>query len=219
MPEDSTTPDLVELTHRAFEVVNRRALDALMRLYAPDSLLDTTRTIGVAPQGRAAIRGLVEDWMGAYEESAWVVEELLDLGNGVVFAVVSQKCRPVGVSGSVQQREGWVWIWVDGLMASHTTYPEADIDEARAAAEGLAESRERVSFGSRPMRRWSAALFSHRGRRAAGPAGRPIGTGARAGHCCTAVRGARTPLGPAVRSPRSGCQVCAGPLRVSPARG
>src|SRR5437879_2040702 len=144
MSEESATPDLVDLTHRAFEAVNRRDLDALMRLYAPDSLLDTTRTIGVAPQGRAAIRGLVEDWMGAYEELAWVVEEPLDLGNGVVFAVVSQLGRPVGVTGSVQQREAWLWVWVDGLMASHTTYPEADIDEARADAERLAESRGRA---------------------------------------------------------------------------
>jgi hypothetical protein len=41
----------------------------------------------------------------------------------------------------VQQREGWVWVWVDGLITSHTTYPEADIDEARAAAERLAQER------------------------------------------------------------------------------
>ena len=135
------TPDLVEHTHRAFETVNERDLDALMRLYASDALLDTTRTIGVAPKGRAAIRGLVEDWTRAYEELAWAVEEPLDLGDGVVFAVVSQKARPVGVARSVQQREGWISIWIDGLIASHTTYPEADIDEARVAAERLAESR------------------------------------------------------------------------------
>jgi len=61
MPEESTTPDLVELTRGAFEAVNRRDLEALMRFYAPDTLLDTTRTVGVAPRGRAAIRGLLED--------------------------------------------------------------------------------------------------------------------------------------------------------------
>src|ERR1035437_10053216 len=52
---------------------------------------------------------------------------------------------------------------------------------------------------------WSAALFSCRGRRAAEVADRPIGTGARGGRCCTAVRGARTPPESAARSPRSGC--------------
>jgi ketosteroid isomerase-like protein len=141
MPEESTTPDLVELTRGAFEAVSRRDLDALMHFYAPDALLDTTRTVGVAPRGRAAIRGLLEDWIGAYEELEWVHDEPLDLGSGVVFAVVRQKGRPVGTIGHVQQREGWVWVWVDGLIASHTTYPANDIDEARAAAERLAQER------------------------------------------------------------------------------
>jgi ketosteroid isomerase-like protein len=141
MPEESTTADLVELVRGAFEAVNRRDLDALMRFYSPDALLDTTRTVGVAPRGRVAIRRLVEDWMGAYEKLEWVGEEPLDLGSGVVFAVVRQKGRPVGTSGSVQQREGWIWVWVDGLIASHATYPANDIDEARAAAERLAKER------------------------------------------------------------------------------
>ena len=112
-----------------------------MRLFAPDAALDVTRGAGVAPQGRAAIRRFVQDWMAAYEELEWMPEELLDVGNGVVFGVVSQQGRPVGVSGYVQQREAWVWVWVESLTLSLTTYPEADIDEARAAAERLAEER------------------------------------------------------------------------------
>jgi ketosteroid isomerase-like protein len=139
--EESTTPDLVELVRGAFDAVNRRDIDALMRFYAPDAVLDATRGAGVAPQGSVTIRGFVEDWMGAYDEFQCLPEEPLDLGNGVVFAVVSQKARPVGTNGYVRQREGWVWVWVEGLMASLTTYPEADIDAARAAAERLAGER------------------------------------------------------------------------------
>src|SRR3954447_13144378 len=37
-----------------------------------------------------------------------------------------------------QQREGWVYVWVGGLIARLTA---SDIDEARAAAERLAEER------------------------------------------------------------------------------
>jgi hypothetical protein len=33
------------------------------------------------------------------------------------------------------------WLRVDGVVARNTIYPETDIDEARAAAERLAESR------------------------------------------------------------------------------
>jgi len=139
MPEESTTPDLVELVDGAFEAVNRSDLDALMRFYAPDASVDMTRTVGVVLQGRAALRGVVEDWMAAYEEMEWAHDESLDLGNGVVFAVVRQKGRPVGTTGYVQQREGWVWTWVEGLIVTHTIYQ--DIDAARAAAERLAEER------------------------------------------------------------------------------
>jgi ketosteroid isomerase-like protein len=141
MPDESTTPAPVELARQYAEAANRRDFDALMHLYAPDGLHDGTRTAGVAPRGRAAIRGLIEDWFAAYEELVGVVEDHLDLGRGVLFAVVSQKARPVGISGYVEQREVWVWVWVDGLLASLTTYPHADIDEARAAAERLAEER------------------------------------------------------------------------------
>ena len=70
-----------------------------------------------------------------------MAEEPVDLGNGVVFAVVSQKGSPVGVAGYLHQREGWVWVWVDDLIASVTFYPGAQIDEARAAAERLAKER------------------------------------------------------------------------------
>src|SRR5271169_838682 len=140
MSEESTTPDL-ELLRQALEPLNSGDLDALMGFYAPEAVLDTTRTVGVAFHGRAAIRGLYEDWMGAYEELEWAVDEPLDLGSGVVFTVARQKARPVGTTGYIQQREGIFWVWVEGLCVSQTVYPEADIDEARAAAERLAQER------------------------------------------------------------------------------
>jgi len=66
------------------------------------------------------------------------LEEVHDLGNGVVFGVVLQEARPPGLAGHVRQREGWVYVWVGGLIARLTVL---DIDEARAAADALAESR------------------------------------------------------------------------------
>ena len=38
-------------------------------------------------------------------------------------------------------RSASVGAWVDGLIVRVTIYPETDIDEARAAAERLAEER------------------------------------------------------------------------------
>ena len=89
-------------------------------------------------EGQAAIRAFVEGWFGLYEELEFKLEEVHDLGNGVAFAVVVQRGRPVGIAGHVQQREGWVYVWVGGLIARLTA---SDIDEGRAAAERLAEER------------------------------------------------------------------------------
>ena len=106
--------------------------------FAPDAVLDG-RGLGDRFEGRAAIRSFIGDWFGTYEELEFGLEEVLDLGKGVVFAVVTQDGRPVGSAGHVRQREGWVYVWVGGLIAQLTI---SDIDEARAAAERLAQERE-----------------------------------------------------------------------------
>jgi uncharacterized protein (TIGR02246 family) len=137
MSEESTTPDLVELVRRAFEAANCRDLDAVASSFAEDATFDG-RAVGPIFEGRAAIRSFLEDWFGAYEELEVGLEEVRDLGNGVVFAVVIQNGRLVGSAGHLRQREGWVFVWVRGLIARLTT---SDIDEARAAAERLAEER------------------------------------------------------------------------------
>ena len=142
MPEESTTPDLVELTRQSIDAMNRRDVDAAMSYAAPDIVLAGPPDHGVgAFEGAAAMRSFLEGWVGAFEELEFAFEELFDVGNGVVFAAVSQMARPVGTTGYVRQREGWVWLWVEGLIATLTTYPEAEIDEARAAAERLAQER------------------------------------------------------------------------------
>jgi ketosteroid isomerase-like protein len=136
MPEQSTTPDVVELTRLAFEAVNQDDIDAVMSFFAPDAVLD-----GRWPyEGRAEMRGFLDDWFGSFAELRMEVEEFVVLDDGVVLAVVYQEGRPVGVDGQVHQREGWaIWWSADGLIERLTTH--TDIDEARAGAERLAESR------------------------------------------------------------------------------
>jgi ketosteroid isomerase-like protein len=138
MSQESTTPDLVELVRGAFEAVNRGDLDAVMSLFAPDAVVDLSQRELPSFEGVSAIRGFLEDWIGSYEEFRWELEEVMDVGDGVVFGVVHQNARPTGSAGYVRQRSGWVWVWVEGLVVRLTTY--GDIDEARAAAERLAES-------------------------------------------------------------------------------
>jgi ketosteroid isomerase-like protein len=139
MPEESTTPDLVELQKRFTDAIGRGDLDAIMAFYAPDAVYDMS-LIGMGVfEGRAAARGFIEDWWGSYEEHEFEAEETLDLGNGVGFRVLIQKGRPVGSSGEVQLRYAAVGVWEDGKIVRMTNY--TDIDEARAAAERLAQGR------------------------------------------------------------------------------
>ena len=137
MSQESTTPDLVEVVREGLDAVNRRDFDALISFYAPDAVWDM-REMGVF-EGRAAILGFIHDWYRAYEEYQIEAEEILDLGNGVVFAVVRQRGRPVGSEGEVRVRQAMIFVWAQGgiVRLTHGTH----INEARAAAERLAAER------------------------------------------------------------------------------
>jgi ketosteroid isomerase-like protein len=139
MPEESTTPDLVELQKRLTEVANRRDLDSILAFYAPDGVWDMSPMGMGVFEGQAAARGFLEDWFASYEEYEFEAEEILDLGNGVGFRVLIQKGRPVGSSGEVELRYAAVAVWEDGKIVRMTNYN--DLDEARAAAERLAQER------------------------------------------------------------------------------
>jgi ketosteroid isomerase-like protein len=138
MSQEPTTPDPVELVRGQFESANRGDFDAALSFYAPDAVWDLShRGLGTF-EGVPAIRCFAEDWFGAYEEFEIKPEEILDLGNGVVLAVVNQDARPAGGAGHVRQREGWVYLWARGMVVRTTTY--GDVDEARGAAKRAAES-------------------------------------------------------------------------------
>jgi hypothetical protein len=139
MTEESTTPDLVELTRRQFEAVNRRDMDAVMGRFPPDGVYDTSPDGLVVYEGPAAIRAFIGEWWDAFEELALEPEEVLDLGHGIVLLVVCQSARPANSTGHVQRREAYVLEWVDDMIRRTTVY--TDIDEGRAAAERLAEER------------------------------------------------------------------------------
>jgi ketosteroid isomerase-like protein len=136
MSEESTTHDQVELVRGLVDALDRCDVDTVVTFHAPDAVLEAA--VGRF-EGMAAMRGFIEDWLANYEEFAATLEEARDLGNGVTFSVIRQQARLVG-SGHVQLRNAMVNVWVDGVIVRTITGP--DIDEARAAAERLAEERE-----------------------------------------------------------------------------
>jgi ketosteroid isomerase-like protein len=139
MSERSTAPTLEELFRRLIEAYNRADLDAIGGLFAPEGVLDLSdRGVGVF-EGRDAVCGFFADYFGSFDDLTYGPEEFLDLGRGVSFAVVRQDARPVGVSGWVTTREGWVGEWAGGMVTRGSTH--AHVDESRAVAERLAEER------------------------------------------------------------------------------
>jgi len=135
---DESTPDLTVLVHQIVAATNARDFDAVESFYAPDAVLAIWE-LGTF-EGRAAIRGLYEDWWRTYEDHQQEVEEVRDLGDGVTFNVVLQRARLPDTTGALQNRYAVVATWANGLIEKQNNYQ--DIDRARATAERLAESRE-----------------------------------------------------------------------------
>jgi ketosteroid isomerase-like protein len=139
MPDESSTRDLAERLWRFVDALSRRDVDALMKFFVPDAVWEALGAGDERLRGLTAIRGMLEDWLRPYEDYQLDVEELVDLGNDVVFSVAEHRARPINSSGFVQWRQGFVVLMEDDLIARVSSY--RDIDEARAAAERLAEER------------------------------------------------------------------------------
>ncbi len=138
MAEESTAHDLIRLTR---EVIEAQGTEATMRFFGPRSAYDLSHVgLGVF-EGDAAIRRFLDEWGSAYDDEKDAPEEVIGLGNRVVYAVVRGEGRPAGSPDDVRvhARRGVVIAWRDALIERVTVY--TDIDEARAAAERLAEEQ------------------------------------------------------------------------------
>jgi ketosteroid isomerase-like protein len=139
MSEESTPPDVVELARRFCDSLERRDYDATLSFFGEDPVWDMSEMGMGVFEGPIPVRGLLEDWNGSYEEWEIEIEDLLDLGNGVVYVVVTERARPTDSTGRVQLRYAAIVVFAGEMIARAKTYP--DIDEGRAAAQRLAEER------------------------------------------------------------------------------
>jgi ketosteroid isomerase-like protein len=140
MIDESTTPDLVELVERSVAAINRPDFDQFASFFGSDSVWDLSPMgLGIY-EGSAAVRAFVEDWQRSYESFELALEEVLDVGNEVVFAVVVQRARLTNSTAEVRMRYASVNSQAGGLFDRITNY--TDIDEARAVAERLAQERD-----------------------------------------------------------------------------
>ena len=133
----------LERTRASFLAAGAHDLDAVMDIFCPASVWDLTRWGLGRHTGPAAIRRFLQDWVGVMDEYMVDLEELRDLGDGVVFAVGVQRSRPAGSRTRLYLRYAPVFVWVDGAISQVTYY--RDIDEGRADAEAAACARRPVA--------------------------------------------------------------------------
>ncbi|HTY98173.1 MAG TPA: nuclear transport factor 2 family protein [Solirubrobacteraceae bacterium] len=137
---ESSSPDMAEL-NRAFVAAARKGdVEALIGFFASDAVWEGSAVGTGTFEGHLAIRGMLEDWLGAYDAFEVEMEEFVDLGNGVTFGVFVQKGRLRGSSGVVQSREAHVSLVETKRIVRVASF--LDPSEARAAAERLAAERQ-----------------------------------------------------------------------------
>jgi ketosteroid isomerase-like protein len=135
MHEEST----IELTRRSLEAWNTGDVDAAMVMFSSNPVWDATGVgLGVY-EGRAAIREYLVGWIGFLDETHFELEEIVDLGRGIIFAVAFTTGRMKGSSGELDLRWAAIAHWAADLIVRVAAY--TDIDEARATAERLAKGR------------------------------------------------------------------------------
>jgi ketosteroid isomerase-like protein len=140
MPEESTTPDLVELTRVFFETMDRDwDFGSLAGFFASNAVWDLSDShIGIY-EGVAAIGDFLVGYWATWEDHHHEIEAIHDFGHGVLSVAVREDGCLKGSEARVQARHLQVFEWEQRKIVRITGYP--DIDEARAAAECLAEER------------------------------------------------------------------------------
>jgi ketosteroid isomerase-like protein len=137
MSQEPSAPDVLELTRRVYSALNARDFDAVTAMFGPTSVWDVSRWGLGAHTGLRAIRQFLRDWFGSLEHYEVHVEQMEDLGNGIVLVVAEQLARQAGQRGALRVRSAPVFIWVEGTLALVTLYP--DVEEGRAAAVRAAQ--------------------------------------------------------------------------------
>ena len=96
MANESTTSTALEQARRSFEAADSGDYEWMISFYGPNSTFDMSPWGLGTYEGLVAIKAFFKDWIGAFDEFEMKLEELVDLGNGVVFAVAHQNAASAG---------------------------------------------------------------------------------------------------------------------------
>lgn len=137
MLDASPIANALVLTRRAFAAANERDYVTLLGYFGPESTWDVSRWGLGAHTGQVAIGEFFEDWMGSFDRYGVEVEEMRDLGGGVIYVVAVQTASTRGGGGFLRLRYAPVFAWSGATAVRVTHYRDAA--EALRAGERLAE--------------------------------------------------------------------------------
>jgi len=149
MPEEGSTTDVVELTRRVYAALRERRFDALLGMFGETSVWDVSRWGLGTHVGLRAIRQFLDDWFGSLERYELNIEEMHDLGEGIVFVVVEQVAHRAGDEGELRVRSAPVFMWAQEKLALVTVYPSIGDGRAAALRAAMPSSRRKIELHER----------------------------------------------------------------------
>ena len=112
----------------------RRLYDALNHHDWDGAFADAHRDIEVTTQrgpeagtkrGREAAQGLVEDYIGMFDEVVFEPEEFVEVGDQVLV-VLTRRARAKGADADMAVRNGHLFTFRDGRILSMRSFPDPE---------------------------------------------------------------------------------------------
>jgi ketosteroid isomerase-like protein len=115
----TASPDVVQYIERGFDCWNRRAIDEMMDMYAPDAEVDMSRLLldENVLRGRDQIRAYYERMWETWSGYGWRAKEFAELGEGHYAAVAHVEAEGRGSGTPVASEVTIFYEIVDGLVA------------------------------------------------------------------------------------------------------
>jgi ketosteroid isomerase-like protein len=130
--------DNIELVRRATDAYNRRDIDRILEHWAPDALLDWSRSRGPDAgvyRGHGEIRAFMQDFLSAFDEARIELDGAQEVEDGLLVAENVTYFR--GRDGiEVQARSAWLITIRGGVQTSLTLY-QTRRDALEAAGASL----------------------------------------------------------------------------------
>jgi ketosteroid isomerase-like protein len=129
----------VEIVRRTYEAMSRDGLDAAVEHVHPDFEYDLSAAIGPYAgiyYGRETVRGMLEDFLAAWEYMHVEPEDFIEVGDDRVLVLFRVRARGKGSGIDIEARPTAIWTVRDGQLVRGAVYN--DRAEALEAA-GLSE--------------------------------------------------------------------------------